>query len=521
MDLRIEAEALARFFDLTPKVIVANGDALADALADDVNDPLFEVWLFTPAEAGPGVIRPKAEAGEPPGRLVPVPNPPAATCVLAARTAEGCAELEPLRAWWAHNGPRPVSVHRCPDADVEAELLRVILLATRQELQEMTEQAAAAAAQIYELRCEYEQTRLAADALRQELTRLRRWPRLMRVNLAPDGRVYAPPRGKGAIVQPLPVSSEGLAGIDLHFPPGGPVAPAAQVWVRLHAVDMGRDLGVWRLAARHFGRGWVRCWLPETLTVASHYLEVRVEWPRAGAAPPVALADVGDWDELRARVPGSPAFVDGCLALNAWAGGVPGAPLKGGPMWCSPNADGSVEYSLCIDEVNSMRVRVPPAWKSAWFPRQVRPDGSFMIHPVGCEATALLLPDGCAPDVERVTAVVKITSPHARGDVLYAVAASELDQADSLLDQPDPASDPHFVAFSGWRTIPHDDAAHVIVLDLPPGRERPAHLILATRLLPGVDHTSAWADWLDVRLRLRGPQPPVVEPEAAEWKRAA
>jgi hypothetical protein len=525
MDLRIEADALARFFDMTPKVIVAAGDALADTLADDADDSAFEVWVFTPAGPAPAVIRPRADAGEPAGRLVAVPNLPAATCVLAARTAEGCAALEPLRAWWADNGPRPVSLLRCRDgAGAEADLLGLFLRAARQELHDVTAQATSAAAQIYELRCEYEQTRLAAEALRQEMIRLRRWPRLTRVNLAPDGRVYAPPGGRGGIAQPLPVSADGLAGIDLHFPPCGPVAPNAQVLVRLHAIDMGRDLGVWRLSARHLGKGWVRCWLPDVLAVTSHYVELRVEWPPSGAAaPPIALAALGDWDELRARPQGSPLILDGCLALNAWAGGVPGAPLKDGPLWCSPNADGSVEYSLCPDEITSMRLRVPTAWQTApWYPFQMRPDGSFMLQPVGSLATSLLLPDGCGPDVERVTAVVKITNPAAPGDVLYAVAAADIEQADSLLDQPDPASDPHFVAFSGWHMIPRDDAAHVIVLDLPKGRDGPAHLILATRMLPNVDHTGAWADWLDVRLRLRGPQAPVVEPaEAAERRSAA
>jgi hypothetical protein len=523
MDLRIEAESLARFFDLTPKVIVPAGDPLAESLAGDADEPLFEVWLFTAEGPAAGVVRPKGGAGDPAGRRVAVPNPPGGTCVLAARTAEGWAALQPLWKWWDDNGPRPASLHRCrDDAGAEAELLRVFLRAARQELSDVTAQATSAAAQVYELRCEYEQTRLAAESLRQEMLRLRRWPRLMRVNFAPDGRTCAPPGGTGTLAQPLPVSAEGLAGVDLHFPPVGPVAPDALVLVRLHALDMGRDLGLWRLTAPHLGRGWVRCWLPEALAVASHYLELRVEWPR-GPAVPVSLADAGDWDELRARPSGPAPALDACVALSAWAGGVPGAPLKGGPAWCSPNADGSLEYSLCADEITSMRVRVPAGWENApWHPLQMRDDGSFLLHPIGSFATSLLLPDGCATDVERVTAVVKITHPDARGDVEYALAASECDAADTLLDQADPASDPRFVAFSGWHTVPRDDAAHVLVLNLPQPRDRAAHLLLATRMPPCVDHTWAWADWLDVRLRLRGPQPPVVEPaEGAEQKRAA
>src|SRR5436190_1758582 len=103
MDLLIEAERLPRFFDLTPKVIVASGDALAGVLRDDAADPLFEVWIYTPAGPTSGVVRPQS-AAEPTGRLVAVPNPPAATCLPAARTAEACEALERFRTWWAATG---------------------------------------------------------------------------------------------------------------------------------------------------------------------------------------------------------------------------------------------------------------------------------------------------------------------------------------------------------------------------------------------------------------------------------
>src|SRR5690349_11498975 len=100
MDLLIEAERLPRFFDPTPKVIVASGDSLADSLRDDAADPLFEVWVYTSTGPTSGVVRPQSAATEPTGRLVAVPNPPAATCLLAARTAEACEALERFRTWW-------------------------------------------------------------------------------------------------------------------------------------------------------------------------------------------------------------------------------------------------------------------------------------------------------------------------------------------------------------------------------------------------------------------------------------
>jgi hypothetical protein len=519
MDLTIERRWLPRLFDLTPKVIVAAGDALADELRDNPADPLFEVWVFTPDT---GAIRPTDDTEELSGPRVAVPNTPAATCVLAARTDAGCAALEPLRTWWAANGPAPEPICRCRDA---ADVLRLLLRAARKELQSLTAEVASSASQIYELRCESEQRQVVADSLRNELSRLRRWPRLMRMNLAPDGRSYVPPGGRGTVVQPLPVSAEGFAGIDLHFPPGGRVADDAQIMVRVHALDAGRDLGAWRLRAQHFGKGWVRCRLPEVLAVAAHNLELRVEWLRsAGPAPAISLAGFGDWDELRAVPCGSSEVIDGCLAVTARAGGVPGASTADGPLWCSTNPGGSVEYSLSADEVGGMRLHVPSvAGRPAnWHPFQAREDGSFMLHPIGPLATTLQLTNGVGPDVERVTAVVQITSPQARGDVMYSLALSHSDEAASLLDLPDPASDPRFLAFSGWHTVPPDDQPHRLTLEITKRFDAPAHLILATRTPPGVDHAWAWADWLDVRFRVPGTRAVVAEPaDLTEEKRAA
>ena len=272
--------------------------------------------------------------------------------------------------------------------------------------------------------------------------------------------------------------------------------------VRLHALDMGRDLGTWLLRAPHFGNGWVRCWLPEVLSVASHNLEVHVAWlgPVSGA-PAISLASAGDWDEMRARQQETGDSVEGSVALTAWAGGVPGMPLQCGLMGCTPQAAGHVEYSLNAEEIVRMRLYVPPvAWKpDEWYPFQQRNDGSFMLHPIGPRATTLQLANGCPPGVDRVTAVVKITSRQARGDVQYAVAASRSDDASELLDQPDLSSDARFLAFSGWQLILRDDAAHVIVMEIAEPLGEAAHLILATRMPPGVDHAWAWADWLDVR----------------------
>jgi hypothetical protein len=524
MELMLEASRLERFLDLRPKVVVAACDPLATTCPDDSDEPLFDVWSFTPGEES-GLLRLVMYAAEPSGILIAVPNPPAATCVLAAQSSEGCTALEILRTWWTAHGACPASpVLCCRVEDAVADILRALLRVAHQEIRDAAAQVTSATAQLYELRCEYEQMRVAADALQHEMHRLRLPPRLMTVSLPPNGQVYAPRDGQGVLVQPLPVSAEGLAGFDLHFPECRSINPAAQVIVRLHALDMGSDLGAWRLLSHHLGKGWVRCWLPEVLAVASHDLEVGIEWHCVGSAPAISLASAGDWDELRARPLGSSRPADGCLALTAWAGGVPGMPLQRVPTWCAPLADDSVEFSLNAEEINRMKLHLPPIdWLPAeWYPFQQRPDGSFMLHPFGSLATTLQLHHGCPAGVERVMAVVQITSPQARGAVQYALAVSPDDDAHRLMDNADLNSDLRFLAFSGWHAIPPDDAPHVIVMDVAAPLSRPAHLLLATRMPAGVDHAWAWADWRDVRLRVRGLQVPAVETLASPTaKRAA
>jgi Family of unknown function (DUF6212) len=515
MELLLDAALLGRFLDLRPKVVVASCDALAAVSLDDSTDPPFDVWVFMP-DAATSAVRPQAVLPTNGGKVIAVPNPPAATCVLAAQTEQGAEALEVLRAWWLANGPSPAApVLRCRDGDSAAvEIMGVLLRSAQQELRDLAAQVNGTTAQMYELRCEYDQIRVAVEGLQGQILRLRQRPHLLTVSLPPNGRVFAPHEGHGALVQSLPVSAEGLAGVDLHFPACGPVADDAQVLVHLHARDIGRDLGAWRLLAQHLGKGWVRCWLPEVLAVTSHNVEVRVEWLGAGGCvPAVSLASAGDWHEMLARPQGSAVALEDCLALTAWAGGVPGIPLKCGPWACAIQDDNRIEFSLCREEIERMLLHVPMAEEkpAQWYPFQVRADGSFLLHPLGSLATTLQLTNGCPPGLDRVTAVVKITQPLAQGDALYALAVARGDEANTSMDHADLASDPRFLAFSGWQRVPRDQAPHVLVLDFAEPLVQPAHLLLATRMPPGVDHGWVWAEWLDIRLRVQGVQAPELE----------
>src|SRR5579872_7335750 len=157
MEPMVEAGRLERFLDLRPKVIVAACDPLAIGSLDDSDDPLFEVWQFT-SDGGVGAIRPLADSAENTSKLIALPNPPTATCVLAAQTTAGRAALEVLRTWWIVNSPQSVApVLCCRAEEAVAEILRVLLRAVHQELRDTVAQLTSTTAQMYELRCEHEQ----------------------------------------------------------------------------------------------------------------------------------------------------------------------------------------------------------------------------------------------------------------------------------------------------------------------------------------------------------------------------
>jgi hypothetical protein len=66
-----------------------------------------------------------------------------------------------------------------------------------------------------------------------------------------------------------------------------------------------------------------------------------------------------------------------------------------------------------------------------------------------------------------------------------------------------PSSDPRILAFSGWQEIMPDRQQRPLILEFREPLSAPAHLVFGTRTPLGASTDYAWAQWLDVHLRLR------------------
>jgi hypothetical protein len=367
------------------------------------------------------------------------------------------------------------------------------------------EQQTSLAAQLYALRGEYDQGRVALEKMHHLLERQRYGPPAIGLALYPNGQTYTPPAQGGALIQNLEVLAEGLAGFDLHFPPAPGVGSAAgHFQVALDAVETGDRLGIWQVPAAHLGKGWVRCWFPKALANDAYHLRIRLEWVgRSGPAPTLSLANVSDWDELNARIEGGPA-IDGAMAVMVWTC-TPGLPLRAGPTWCTNIGDDGIEFQLGRPDFKRLVPRVlSPAPQADWNNFHLLPGSGFRLHPVGNVAATALLSAGCPPGVAQVNALVQISSPEAQSDVQFAMLATRVDHGAESFCLEDPGSDPRTLAFSGWLEVPPDQQPHLLTMNFPRPLVEEAHLVFATRVALGDTISLCWADWLEVRMQSRG-----------------
>lgn len=505
MDLTIRAHHLERFLDMRPKVFFSLAD-LQEEGAEQV-ETLCDVWAFAPAQ-GPtaATVRLWNDATADDGEWAVVMQPPATVCVLAARSSQAGDDLEQFRLWWNANASTPAPAINWLDAQAgTAGVLSPLLQSALAELQIGAEQLADLSGQLFELRAEYEQARVALESMQSQLFRVRQCPQLV-TSLPPNGPMLALAGKSGSLQQMLPASAEGLAGFDLHFP-GRLDAGAsdAQVYVRLHALDLGRQLGAWHLKAADLGRGWVRCWLPQALVESAHYLQLTLDWQCGSGPPPViSLSGVGAWNELLVKPSGLPP-ADGALALTIWSA-VPGTSLEPGPFWCTSWTEGAVEYSLAPADYGKLVVAAPANGGANTTTLLPLPTGGFRLHPVGCEPNVAVLAGGCLPGVDRVTGIVSISNPQAWSPVEFAMLVTRSEAAYELLAADKPREDPRVLAFSGWQTVPPNGQPHVLVADLPQPLADSAHLVFGTRVAAGQQIYFCWSEWQDVRLRLRDVQ---------------
>ena len=97
-----------------------------------------------------------------------------------------------------------------------------------------------------------------------------------------------------------------------------------------------------------------------------------------------------------------------------------------------------------------------------------------------------------------------VNHPEAKAHVQYALLAARGEAAPELIDLPDPGAHPDVLAFSGWQRVSPDGQPQLLALEFREALDAPADLVFATRVAPGECLDYAWAEWADVRFRVRG-----------------
>jgi hypothetical protein len=509
MTLHVDSGALDLLYGPRLKLVVAAADAeRARLLQNQGSEDLAEpgLVLFQPAtEEQPPHIR-VLEAPEP-ADLAPLPAPPSGLCVPAALSPQGRTHLKDFLAWWREHGadsPPPLldlsNEDAAGPAGQQAALYRHLTRIALHEVTRGAQRQTELTGQLYELRLEQEQGRVALEALQNLVGKLEKAPCHLAFQLLPTGAVYRP-EGGCYVRQLLPVGGEGLAGIDLHVPSWPERAEAeGTLVVTLRSRERETTLGTWALSYKDLGRGWARCSLPTALTQPLHHLEIDVVWHTVhGTPPPLSLAETGPWHELNAQA--GDRRLNKALAVLAWAA-TPGAKVGLARATWAPAEDaalpgGYAEFRITPADVYRIRLTTPNVAQ----PFEAFGESGFRLHPLGPTPVCAMLPRLGLPGIVRVVAIGQINHEQARLPVEYAMCLT--DAAAGCTTMPEsPETDLRVLGFSGWQTVMSDRLPHAIVLELSRPLEVQADLHFATRVTEGSPYW-LWADWTELRVGLR------------------
>lgn len=531
MSIEADPRILDRLQAPHPKIVVATADSDAahclwagrGGASTDA-----ELLIFQPATpTSPATLHyPMSHYGA----TAPLICPPGGICLLASFSENGQSQLGELSDWWHEQwpdtAPKIVDMRNgTPDGPsaVDAQrsaLDRHLFELTHEELRLADERIARLHGELHELRTEYEQARGVLKRIQDYCAPLSPF-RAIEFFRPSDVTYQLSDADAKSIRQRLPTSAAGLAAIDLYSPaPSNGTIGEGELMVVLQACDAAAPLAAWRIPYDRLGRGWVRCAFPVASTLRAHQVELAISWRTLAGAPPcLALHPMTTFPELCARADDS--RLDGALAMGLW-GTLPGTSIRvPTPGWCSTGGASpssfTVEYGLEMEDIH----RIKPT-ASASFPyMHPLPDiTGFRLHPLEDTLATATLARACKADTDRVLATAQIRHTEASIPVEYALCLTDA-KARCPYFPPSPEQDGRVVGFSGWHTIPADHQPHLVSLELESPLKDTADLHFATRMQNQAPITHHWADWLEVRIRLRyrefsGVELPVGEAAASE-----
>lgn len=513
MNIETDIQTLDKLLAPRPKIVFAESDhkAARDLLNGSLNgDAILDYLVFRPAVGASAAGLRELSGLIADSAAMQVPAPPSAICVLAALTDDGHAQLREFTAWWSgrnagaappvldlRNGHQPADTFAMKSA-----LFQRLFEIAHLELRRTDERVSELHGALYELRTEYEQARGVMRRIQEFLPQIA--PFRLIESFPPSDKLYSegqsPPR---VLRQPLPTSAAGLAAIDLYSPPGtnGAIG-SGNLSVTLQCLESGMPVAIWRIPYHRLGQGWFRCAFPVASSSQAHHLELIAKWETESGEPPrLALSPVGAYPEMLCRSDASQ--LAGGLAMALW-GTLPGTNLNlPAHGWCTISGTSpkslAIEYALDANDI----VRIKPTVNiDVQYVHPLNDVTGFRLHPMESGPATAILSNICMASTDRVICVAQIRNPEARSVIEYAMCLTPA-RLHCRSFPTSPENDPGVVGYSGWQAVAADQQPHAVTLLLDRPLSEPADLHFATRMKDGAPTSYGWADWLEVRVRVR------------------
>jgi tetratricopeptide (TPR) repeat protein len=408
-------------------------------------------------------------------------------------------ELDPLIEWWQQTPTNTlppqltISAELPPDA-FRAEFWQLMFARLTQTNRDVAQRINTLQQQYLELRTLHEDTQNAFAAVEDYLNQAKLPPLQLAFEHLPEKDAPAILTQTETITQLLPISSRGLAAIELHFEPINAQA-RGMLKIELKTPEDRANLAKWQIPYQQISGGWLPLDLPNI--DLSYPKEVVLSiFPQTELGPPPSLSAGKIQPIPEARAHADESELERSLALRLWQG------LPGTRRSLSPYRVSTVENELEAISTGYLGARtlariteITPNLSTEDFPHiaWLEEGEKILTHPrEGGKATVAMLPFSFPSQATKITATV-ITENAEASAIEYALVLSDGEIDPTTYIKGDFSRS---IANSGWISI-EPNAQHQIHLNLEQPVDRHYHIILATRLPASGHWAYAWAHWLN------------------------
>lgn len=432
---------------------------------------------------------------------VPLPHPPVFCLALIAASTKGKKELDALCEIWSGGGegflPSPILIN------LAADPMAAALSAHRSLFDGVVRAANSWTARLLALQRQYTAFRIVHDQLQNAFDTVENF--LARSNLPSTWLAFAceptetfvgplSASDPSRLTQLLPISSQGLAALELH---ATHIAPDAEglLDISIETCEDCRILGDWAVPYNALSEGWIFLDLPEIDIAPRQSAKLTVTWnTRAGSPPKLSLSYLQPLPESRVQLVGT-EHQQRSLALRLHIG-LPGSRRIAHPFHVGIRQQPHVARlgQRLSPSVLQRCAEVTATPGGEALVRFLEDNAAIQLRSVNGGVTVAKLAGAMPAKVRRLTATIRTEDP-AGPVVEYALLALDPNGSHEPILQSGLING-QGGAFSGWLPV-HPDFATQIHLNVAEPSVIPLDLYLATRLGAGQTAESAEARWLE------------------------